>query len=125
MKHPAASVDSAAIGEPYDLDETFRVCYGLVNLYRIVVIGVMQDFEYDIFLGATPLEPVPCNRSLNVYLYCSCNICFSPRTLPLKFSHPVEHYVLFVKAAFTYPGLLSKVRLKHVGWSTELVLTPS
>ncbi|XP_050889746.1 uncharacterized protein LOC127095042 [Lathyrus oleraceus] len=84
-----------------------------------------QDFEYDIFFGATPLEQVPCNRSLNVYLYCSCNIYFSPRTLPLKFSHPVEHYVLFVKAAFTYPGLLSKVRLKHVGWSTELVLTSS
>ncbi|XP_050882877.1 uncharacterized protein LOC127086201 isoform X2 [Lathyrus oleraceus] len=40
--------------------------------------------------NATSLEPVPCNRSLDVCLYCSCNNCFSPRTLPLKFLHPAS-----------------------------------
>ncbi|KAI5436501.1 hypothetical protein KIW84_022842 [Lathyrus oleraceus] len=72
----------------------------LVNLCRTVAIGFMQDFGYAIFLGATSLEPVPCNRSLDACLYCSCNICFSPRMFPLKFLHPVRHYVLFVKVAF-------------------------
>lgn len=47
------------------LAQAFRVCYRLVNLCRAVVIGFMQDFEYDIFLGATSLEHVPCNRSLD------------------------------------------------------------
>lgn len=40
------------------LAQAFRVCYRLVNLCRAVVIGFMQDFEYDIFLGATSDLPV-------------------------------------------------------------------
>ncbi|KAI5386492.1 hypothetical protein KIW84_072866 [Lathyrus oleraceus] len=63
----------------------FAIC--LVTDY-IEMHKKWQDFGYDIFLGATSLEPVPCNRSLDACLYCSCNICFSPRMLPLKFFHP-------------------------------------